>query len=291
MLHKLTLDCPDEAYDIVTGLLSLSDASWQEEVFPDGTNRFTLYGKQEDLRAIASRIEAHIDCTASVTEEPEQDWQKAWRDSIKPRTIACFRIVPPWLTDEKEGQSIVIEPKNAFGTGEHPTTGLCLALLAEASKELPLQGPFLDLGCGSGILSIACAQLGYMGLALDTDPDAVTNTQENCARNSCLERITIACRSIEPGDRAGILLANILAEPLKSLAPHLASSLTKDGLLILSGFLTLQAQGVAQAYRDLGLFVSEPYTAGEWAALLVSPKEALVRETLSIDHLAYGHNG
>ncbi len=286
MLYKLTLEADDTAYDTVTGFLSLASQGWQEEILPDGTNRFTLFDSETKLGDIARDIASHTECTWNITTSEETDWQKKWRESIRPKKVAEFLIYPPWLSAEGDGYPICIEPKNAFGTGEHATTCLCLALLSAAHRHLQLKGPFLDLGCGSGILSIACVKLGYAGLALDIDPDAVANTRENIERNGCTASIELDCRSIREGDHAGILLANILAGPIKSMAQDLADAVTRDGILILSGFLTLQAQSVAQTYADLGLFVSRPYIEGEWAALLVSPKEELVRDTLPVDHFS-----
>ena len=157
-----------------------------------------------------------------------------------------------------------LDPGLAFGTGTHPTTGLCLEWL---EKQDLADRTVLDFGCGSGVLAIAAALLGARRVvAVDNDPQALQATADNAARNGVGERVV----SLEAGDFRpqpfDCVLANILASTLVELQPLLCSSLDSGGALALSGILTSQADRVAAAYRvDCGRLESQ--TRDGWARL------------------------
>jgi ribosomal protein L11 methyltransferase len=146
-----------------------------------------------------------------------------------------------------DGVVIRLDPGLAFGTGTHATTALCLDWL----DGLDLEGKsVLDYGCGSGILAIAALKLGAEhALAVDHDPQALEATRANAIKNQVDARLQTALPDALPATRADILVANILAEPLMSLAPTLAELLRSGGRLALSGILAEQQEAVAARYR------------------------------------------
>ena len=176
----------------------------------------------------------------------DEDWTQAWRQQAQPR---CFGhglwVVPHHAPAPKLARAVVrLDPGLAFGTGSHPTTALCLEWLAKLELK---RKTVLDLGCGSGILSIAAAQLGAARVfAVDHDVQAITATTDNAVRNGVAHCIQAA--TSWPRDQVDVVLANILANTLIELAPRIAGLHRVDGDLILSGVLASQSQQVWQAY-------------------------------------------
>ncbi len=206
---------------------------------------------------------------------PSEDWGAAWKAFFTPIEVGgVFEVLPPWLVQEHSADRtpIIIEPKMAFGTGHHPTTALCLELFGELfGKGRIRRGMrFLDLGTGSGILGIGLCRLGLSGIGLDIDPQAVFCAAENVRANAVEASMRTAVGSLDclaGGERFAVVAANILAQPLTAMAPHLAERLEQGGVLILSGILTEQAPAVAEAYERAGLGEPAVRRSGEWAAL------------------------
>ncbi|AFJ02964.1 Ribosomal protein L11 methyltransferase [Methylophaga frappieri] len=194
----------------------------------------------------------------------DKDWERAWMDDFSP---LCFGerlwIVPSWHTPpQPEAVNILLDPGLAFGTGTHPTTALCLRWL---DKQEMTGKTVIDYGCGSGILAIAAALLGASKIiAVDTDPQALEATQENAKRNGVTIQTFLpdAC----PDITADVLLANILAGPLMSLAP-LFSRLTHLGSdLVLSGILDTQTADIQSTYQSkFGTLAAQQHD--EWMRL------------------------
>jgi ribosomal protein L11 methyltransferase len=159
---------------------------------------------------------------------------------------------------------IHLDPGLAFGTGTHPTTALCLEWLDAVS----LQGMrIIDYGCGSGILAIAALKLGAAeALAVDIDPQALTATIDNAQRNEVLDRLTVQSVNDMQNASCDVLLANILAEPLEKLAPTLAAMVDRQGHLVLSGLLRVQAERVAAHYAPW-FDMAAPAVHDEWVRL------------------------
>ncbi|PJF43629.1 MAG: 50S ribosomal protein L11 methyltransferase [Phototrophicales bacterium] len=206
----------------------------------------------------------------------EQDWAEAWKKHYQPLRVGQHLLIRPrWITDlEIEPEDIVIslDPGMAFGTGTHPSTQLCL----EATEELQKNRPslrVLDLGCGSGILSIAAAKLGAVEVvALDTDPIAVKTTIENAEENNVSEQIQALKGSLETvlrsARRFDIALVNILAKVIIQMCDQgLGQILRPGGIGVFGGIITEQAEEVETALRQTGL---EPYKrriSGEWVVI------------------------
>lgn len=208
----------------------------------------------------------------------EADWGEAWKAHYRPIPIGKrLLIYPAWLPSPETDRSLLlIDPGMAFGTGTHPTTQLCLLALEEVLK--PGQA-VLDLGCGSGILSIAAARLGAARvLALDVDPLAVSHTQENILRNNLSDRIFPLLGSLELllenvsdfGLPVDLILANILAKTIEELLKDGLPRLVRpDGLMVLSGILADQTHSLTLACQSLGLEILQIKAQQDWRAILV----------------------
>jgi ribosomal protein L11 methyltransferase len=180
----------------------------------------------------------------------DQDWERAWMDQFQPlRFGERLWIVPSWIeAPEAQAVNILLDPGLAFGTGTHPTTALCLEWLDGADLA---DKTVLDYGCGSGILAIAALKLGAASAwGIDIDPQALTATRDNAARNGIeAGRLNTGLPGALPKDaQFDVLLANILMGPLIELAPTLTGHVRPGGQLVLSGLLAEQAEGVMAAY-------------------------------------------
>lgn len=185
----------------------------------------------------------------SIAEVPEQDWVRLTQSQFEPVEITpAFWIVPSWhAAPAAATHAIRLDPGLAFGTGTHPTTRMCLRWIARHAGQA--HAPWtrvLDYGCGSGILAIGAALFGASGIdAVDIDPAAVESTRANAAANG------VALNAALPDAAQGtyaLVLANILATPLKLLAPLLCAHLQPGGDLVLAGILERQADELKAAY-------------------------------------------
>jgi ribosomal protein L11 methyltransferase len=203
----------------------------------------------------AQQAGAELSITA-LHEVEEQDWVRLTQSQFDPVEITAeFWIVPTWHEPPAQARRVIrLDPGMAFGTGTHPTTRMCLGWLARRGDALR-DARVLDYGCGSGILAIGAALFGARPVdAVDIDPAAITTTAQNAAANG------VALRSGAPDMAAGqypVVLANILATPLKMLAPLLCGHVAPGGHLVLAGILERQAEELRAAYAPwLALEVS-----------------------------------
>ena len=192
-------------------------------------------------------------CSAvAVAPVPEQDWVRLTQSQFAPVEITPeFWIVPTWHEPPAQARQVIrLDPGLAFGTGTHPTTRMCLRWTAgglpQQGGQAPALGRVLDYGCGSGILAIGAAKFGATELdAVDIDPAAVQSTLANAQANG------VQVRAGLPDLATGAyqtVLANILATPLKVLAPLLCAHVAPGGVLVLAGILERQAGELQQAY-------------------------------------------
>jgi ribosomal protein L11 methyltransferase len=202
----------------------------------------------------------------------EREWRDSWKkyfgvQRFGERTV----VVPSWIDYEAKSRDVVIriDPGMAFGTGQHPTTAMCLAAL----EQLVTGGEsVLDLGCGSGILAIAAAKFeAARVVALDNDPQAVKASSENVRENGVDD--VVAVREGSLGENANeeqfdIVVANISSITLQRLAPAIAASLAPGGRLIASGFLEDAVEALKDAFRAAGLTVQRVDEVGVWRSIV-----------------------
>lgn len=217
-----------------------------------GWNRsrvLALFETQAAAREAAILLEAQeffAGCRmAGIEEVPQQDWVRLTQAQFAPVEITpAFWIVPTWHEPPAQARQVIrLDPGLAFGTGTHPTTRMCLRWIARQ----PLSGQrVLDYGCGSGILAIGAAKFGALDIdAVDIDEAAVRSTQANAQANGVSLHAGLPDRA---QGRYQTVLANILASPLKVLAPLLCSHVAPGGSLVLAGILERQAQELKDAY-------------------------------------------
>jgi ribosomal protein L11 methyltransferase len=186
------------------------------------------------------------------------DWRDRWKAFHRPVRVGPLWIGPPWEDLPPDATAVVIEPGRAFGTGAHPTTQLCVELLLELER-----GSVVDLGCGSGVLAIAAAKLGYAPvLALDSDEHAVEATRANARANGVELQAEVADVVAGELPRTDVALANITRPTLEELAPRLGSH-----LLVASGYLPTAETELA-GYRHV-----RRVTRDSWAADLYQEAE------------------
>ena len=202
-----------------------------------------------------------------VTLVEDKDWERAWMDNFQPLKFGeRLWIVPSWHeAPDPDAANLMLDPGLAFGTGTHPTTALCLEWLDGQD----VQGKqVIDYGCGSGILGLAALLLGAnLVIGVDTDPQALEASRENARRNGVDDsKLALYLPKDEPDKQADVMLANILAQPLIGLAPHLASRTRPGGDLVLSGILSNQVREVVAAYEPW-FVMDEPEQREEWIRL------------------------
>lgn len=210
----------------------------------------------------------------------DENWMESWKKHYHPIPIGeKLLILPAWVEEYDPARIPVrIDPSMAFGTGTHPTTQLCMALL---ENRVGKNEPVIDVGCGSGILSIAAAKLGAVrALAVDIDPLSVKATLENAQANGVSEQIEAGLGSVAEIlqknfslDRAPLVLANILAPVIvRLLDAGLAQLVLPGGILILSGIMVDQADSVIEAAARHQLTLIEQRIMGDWIALVMQAK-------------------
>jgi len=229
------------------------------------------------IESIRSRVSALAEFSLPVNSTRttvrlvfEKDWANAWKSFFKPLRVGRIVIKPSWEDFTPDAETIVVEldPGMAFGTGSHPTTQLCLMALqrlVEGGETI------LDVGTGSGILSIAAAKLGASRVvALDIDPVAVEAARRNIASEG-LSGIVSCEEADSPGafeGTADIVVANIIAQTIIALADDLDSRLKPGGTLISSGIVVDRAEEVRSRLEGLGLATIDEMRDGDWVAFI-----------------------
>jgi ribosomal protein L11 methyltransferase len=274
-LIRLAVRCgPDVAELVLAELLVLAPGGVEEEQGPDWVE-YAIYGAPGELPELGSVDALAGDERIEVTsEEIPDDWADRWRDFHKPVLIADRVLVrPSWLeAPETVDVEVVIDPGQAFGTGAHPTTGMCIELLASLADQGRASGKLSDLGTGSGVLAIAAAKLGWDPvIAIDNELAALEAAGENAKANGVelqLERLNL--RESWPVV-ADAMVANLTAPLHLECASELGSVEWQPADLICSGILTSQGPDVEAAFAGAGLAVAERRESGEWIALRLEP--------------------
>jgi ribosomal protein L11 methyltransferase len=288
---RLAVRCPPDQAELVLAELTVLAPNGVEEERGPGYVEYAIYGGQGELPELGE-IDAVVGAgtvEVSATEIPD-DWADRWRDFHKPLLVGGRLWLRPSWEEPREGAlDVVVDPGQAFGTGAHPTTRLCLELLLELEAEGAADGPLTDLGTGSGVLAIAAAKLGWDPVSgYDHEHPALEATAANAAANDItvhLERMNLR-ESLPP--LAPTVVANMTAPILKAVAAQLPSD---DGhrwrvlpslpavaredpppvphTLVLSGLLPIELDEVAAEFARPGFAESDRRREGDWAALLL----------------------
>lgn len=274
---------------VLAELLELAPSGLEEVDVDSSTVEYALYGAIGDLpephvlRAAAG--DALVELT---TTEVADDWSERWREFHRPLVLGRrLSVRPPWEAPQDTELELVIDPGQAFGTGAHATTRLCLELLLDLDAPLGVDstrasrgddGPAcVDLGCGSGVLAIAAAKLGWPSvLALDYDPLCLEATADNAAVNGValagIQRFDLRTEVVPPAE---LVLANLLAPLLLAWAERMRSAPRADGSprprqIIASGLLSSEAAAVSGAFSRCGYRELRRLDLGDWAAIWLS---------------------
>ncbi len=228
-----------------------------------------LFDAEVDSQSIIQQLVQHIpDIPAhayKVEQLEDKDWIRAWMDQFKPMQFGDnLWIVPSWSQPPKpDAVNLMLDPGLAFGTGTHPTTSLCLTWL---DRHSPKDLSVIDYGCGSGILALAAQKFQAASVAgTDIDPQAITASQQNAERNQ--EHIEFALVENFSPPPCDLLIANILAGPLKQLATEFDRLLKPNGTLVLSGLLAKQADELIAHYQTFGIELTTFEQQEEWGLL------------------------
>ncbi|MEO1889713.1 MAG: 50S ribosomal protein L11 methyltransferase [Cycloclasticus sp.] len=229
-----------------------------------------LFEEQRDLSQVEQYFNQHLnsanDWQLTIERLEDQVWERVWLENFHPIKFGdnFWVCSTEHETPDANATILRLDPGLAFGTGTHPTTALCLEWLANNTLD---DCNVIDFGCGSGILAIAALLLGAKhAIGIDIDPQALTATNNNAAQNNVLDKIQVYDAKHYPRDAQTIVIANILAEPLITLADEISSLVQTNGHLLLSGILSEQADQVMHAYRPHFLFDS-PVIKDGWTCL------------------------
>lgn len=238
-------------------------------LWPD-TQVIGLFDASDDLSPVIDRLsKAKIlrdEFVYVVDQLEDKDWEREWMDNFHPMQFGKrLWICPSWLeAPDPNAVNILLDPGLAFGTGTHPTTSLCLQWL----DGVDLAGKtVVDFGCGSGILAIAALMLGAKEvIGIDIDPQALQASVDNATRNNVQDRLSVYLPKDQPKIAADLVMANILAGPLKELSDVITQYCKVGGSLIMSGILEEQALSVISHYESKFSFT--PITQQqEWVRL------------------------
>ena len=233
---------------------------------------------EEFKKALARSLNLDADLQIEISKKPNIDWIEQYRKGVAPVAVGKFYVRPSWCERSQDSALIdlLIDPALAFGSGHHESTNMCLALLSE----LTCAGmSALDVGCGSGILSIAMKKLGAKVSACDTDEQAVTATQQNAEKNGVqIDKIWLGSVSSlgEQSSSAAaqpqfdLVVANIIADVILILSADLKKALKPGGKLVLSGILEKYKDRIEQAFSDLNFVQMKKQN--EWLSFVYERK-------------------
>lgn len=212
-----------------------------------------------------------LEVTVSVSDDSQ--WKDKWKEFFHPSRITERLVVKPsWEEYRAEPDDLVIEidPGMAFGTGTHETTSLCMKLMEKYFGEFGENVKVLDVGCGSGILSIAASLLGAGEvLGVEIDKDAVQVARENVQLNKCDDNVRVIEGDLTKGIdfKGDIIVANLMADLVMMLSKSARDHLEDGGIFISSGILTDKEKVVSEAITDAGFTIEEVMVDGEWCAI------------------------
>jgi ribosomal protein L11 methyltransferase len=269
-LIRLAVRCaPEQAELVLAELVVLAPNGVEEERGPSYVE-YAIYGGEGELPELGEVEAAAGDGLVEVVaSEVPDDWADRWQDFHKPLLIGGrLWLRPSWEPARENTIDLVVDPGQAFGTGAHPTTRLCLELLLGLAEAGEAGGPLTDLGTGSGVLAIAAAKLGWAPVrGYDHEPAALEAARANATANGVtLELEQVNLRESLPA-LPPTVVANLTAPVLKAVAMQL----TRGSLatLVCSGLLPSELNEVVRVFEPLGLEEADRRRDGDWAALLL----------------------
>ena len=233
---------------------------------------------EEFKKGLARSLNLDADLQIEISKKPNIDWIEQYKKGVAPVAVGKFYVRPSWCERSQDPALIdlLIDPALAFGSGHHESTNMCLALLSELARD---GMSALDVGCGSGILSIAMKKLGAKVSACDTDEQAVTATQQNAEKNGVqIDKIWLGSVSSlnEQSSSAAaqpqfdLIVANIIADVILILSADLKKALKPGGKLVLSGILEKYKDRIEQAFSDLNFVQMKKQN--EWLSFVYERK-------------------
>lgn len=231
-------------------------------------------GASERANELKTALIAFGAQSVNIKEVPDEDWMSYWKQYFKPQKIGERLVVRPSWEEYELGPGeleVILDPGQAFGTGDHPTTRLCLGLL----QEVDVAGKsFADVGCGSGVLSIGAKRLGAeLVVGVDIEPVCVEVSRANAKLNS-IEAEFLLGNSVTVLDEFSpdyfLVMSNIISATLIKMAPLIAQRVSEGGYWILSGVMNENAPQVLEAATSAGFTLLKQVSEGDWTALLLS---------------------
>ena len=233
---------------------------------------------EEFKKALARSLNLDADLQIEISKKQNKDWLDEYKKGVAPVAVGKFYVRPSWCERSQDPALIdlLIDPALAFGSGHHESTNMCLALLSELARD---GMSALDVGCGSGILSIAMKKLGAKVSACDTDEQAVSATQQNAEKNGVqIDQIWLgsvsslneqsSSKSAQP--QFDLVVANIIADVILILSADLKKALKPGGKLVLSGILEKYKDRIEQAFSDLSFVCMKQ--ENEWLSFVYERK-------------------
>ena len=263
--YELTVTLDDAFVDYIADFIS----NIYDEGLELGTGTIIVRSEsdltyvKDALVSFAQTLEGAITMDYTLQEKENTDWIKTYQESIEPLEAGKFYIFPSWYEPKEGFINIKIDPALAFGSGHHATTFSCLEAISEYVDE---RKSVIDVGCGSGILGLACKKLGARVELCDTDPLSVESCKENFTLNQEQYDKLWEGSVDKAGGSYDIVIANIIADVLRFIAKDLKAACKTEGLLILSGILDKKENLVTESFKDLTLL--KRTLKDEWLTLV-----------------------
>jgi len=259
--NELTISLDKELVDIVADYI----ANIYDDGLEYGDDKIILRS-ESDLAFIKESLDdldSRIEIKYKFEKKENIDWIENYQNSITPIEADKFYIYPSWYEPKEDLINIKIDPALAFGSGHHATTFSCLGAI---SKYVKADDKIIDVGCGSGILGLACVKIGAISDLCDTDPLSVDSTKENFALNSESYNNLWEGSINKTDGKYDVVIANIIADVLRFISVDLKSACRDNGLIILSGILDKKEDLVRESFKDLEL--KERVLKDEWVTLV-----------------------
>ena len=293
-IDYISIDDPEDMNDILN---KKHEYGWDyiDDELKENLDReptLSVYFSEDDDLSIIETLKADIDALkdsiasgqygdsfqagsldVQISISDDSDWKDKWKEFFHPTKITNRLVVKPSWEEYEAGEDdliIEIDPGMAFGTGTHETTSLCMKLMEKYMSSFGEDVKVLDVGCGSGILSIAASRLGAKAvLGVEIDEDAVQVAKENVQLNGCSDTVKVIQGDLTKGvDYKGdIIVANLMADLVMMLSESAKAHMEPDGIFISSGILVEKEDIVSKAIMDAGFEIVEIMEDGEWCAI------------------------